>query len=422
MSVTPAVLTRKQWMLFALLLVSVWINYIDRGNLGVAAPLLGPELGLSNTEMGRLLSCFFWTYAAFQLVAGWLVDRFDVNRVYGIGFFLWSLATCVTGFANSFTALLILRLLLGIGESVAYPAYSKIIAATFPETKRGLTNALVDASTKCGPAVGILLGGLFVGQYGWRIFFIGTGLISFLWLLPWFAFAPQTRQRDLVRVDTPSIREILGKREAWGTFFGLFGSNYVWYFLISWLPTYLVAERHFSKQEMATLGSLPFWCIAATSIIGGQLADTWIARGASPTKVRKTFVIAGLLLTISMLPSVLVTDHQTSMTILIVGCLPFGFYTSNLWAITQRVAGPKAAGKWTGLQNGFGNLGGVVSPWLTGFLVDQTGSFAWAFFAAGCALFGGALSYAVLVRNVEPIRWSTEIDAAPPVAARQRAG
>ena len=151
-----------------LLVLSVSINYIDRGNLSVAAPFLANELLLSKTQLGKLFSAFFWSYAAFQLVAGWLVDRYDVRWVYGLGFLIWSLATSFTGLATSFATIFALRLLLGIGESVAYPSYSRIIAGSFPERHRGTAIALVDAGSKSGPALGILIGGLMINHYGWR--------------------------------------------------------------------------------------------------------------------------------------------------------------------------------------------------------------------------------------------------------------
>src|ERR1019366_2052920 len=124
-----------------LLALSVFINYVDRGNLSIAAPMLKDELRISATQLGILLSAFFWTYACLQPLAGWLVDRVNVNWVIAGGFFLWSSATAATGLVRTFSMLFALRLLLGIGESVAYPSYSKIIALNFPEEHRGLANS-----------------------------------------------------------------------------------------------------------------------------------------------------------------------------------------------------------------------------------------------------------------------------------------
>ena len=167
-SAVQARLTFVQWVVLGLLVISIGVNYIDRGTLAVASPFLIAELNLTKTQLGALFSTFFWTYAAFQLVAGWLVDRYDVRIVLGTGFFIWSAATLLTGLANSFAAIFVLRLLLGMGESVAYPSYSRILARSFPERHRGIANALIDAGSKCGPALGVLIGGLVVGHFGWR--------------------------------------------------------------------------------------------------------------------------------------------------------------------------------------------------------------------------------------------------------------
>src|SRR6195256_344209 len=176
-------LTRAHWVVLALVVISICINYIDRGALSVAAPSLARELHFNKTQLGALFSTFFWTYAGFQLVAGWLVDRYDVRWVLGLGFLIWSLATFFTGLSGSFATLFALRLLLGMGEAVAYPSYSRILAGSFPERRRGTANALIDAGSKCGPALGVLIGGLVVRHFGWRALFVTLGIGSLVWLL-----------------------------------------------------------------------------------------------------------------------------------------------------------------------------------------------------------------------------------------------
>lgn len=392
--------------LTALLVVSIGVNYIDRGALSVASPFLIAELHLTKTQLGTLFSAFFWTYAGFQLVAGWLVDRYDVRWVLGVGFLVWSAATLLTGFAGSFAALFALRLLLGMGESVAYPSYSRIIAGSFLERHRGTANALIDAGSKCGPGFGVLIGGLVVGHYGWRALFLVLGLGGLVWLIPWTIWGPKPAFLKLPNTeDCPSVLQILRKRDAWGTFLGLFCVNYAWYFLVFWLPPYLVLERHYSANMMAVLGSLPFWCVALSSAVSGWASDLWIARGGSPTRVRKTFMAGGMLLSTLILPAAIVRDPMISMALLVITSLCFGLFTSNLWAITQTLAGPAAAGKWTGWQNMFGNFAGIVAPWVTGRIVDVTGQFLLAFVGVCAALVLGAVSYLVIVGDVKPVRW-----------------
>jgi MFS family permease len=228
----------------ALLALAALINYIDRGNLALAAPLLKNELDLSAFQLGILLSSFFWTYTLFVPVSGWLADRLDVKWVMAIGFFLWSGATAVTGGLHAFGALLAARLVLGVGESVAYPCYARTLVRHVPEVGRGFANALIAAGVGCGPALGTFFGGTLMARYGWRPFFIVLGLLSMVWLIPWFALVPQGPP-----VISPAEKggagflELLKKRSLWGTCGGLFGANYVLYFEITWLPYYLQQER-----------------------------------------------------------------------------------------------------------------------------------------------------------------------------------
>jgi MFS transporter, ACS family, D-galactonate transporter len=188
----------QQWLLLGLLVLSIAINYIDRANLSVAVDDLRRELRVDDKQMGTLLSSFFWTYMLFQIPAGWLIDRFNVYWVYATGYFVWSLATALTGWATAFSVIFALRLLLGVAESVAYPSYSKIIAAGFPEDKRGLPNALIDAGSKMGPFLGVLIGGSIVAAHGWRVMFMAIGGISMLWLAPWLLAVRRGRWRQVL--------------------------------------------------------------------------------------------------------------------------------------------------------------------------------------------------------------------------------
>jgi MFS family permease len=402
---------RGQWIVLALLVISVTINYIDRTNLSIAASRLSSELQLDPEKIGLLLSSFFWTYAAMQIVSGWLIDRYSVYWVFAAGFFLWSAATALTGLAGGFVTILALRLLLGVGESVAYPAYSKIIAQGFPADRHGLANGLIDAGCKAGPALGLLIGAAIVGRYGWRPLFVGIGLVSMLWLAPWIwvslrATRPSAHAAAHSGLELgPGLVEIAGQRSAWGTFFCLFCGNYVWYFLLTWLPWYLIRERHYSEAAMGRFGSTAFWAVGLASLASGMLSDRLVRAGGSPTFVRKMFAAGGLIGAIVMVGVPLVESQNASLAVLILACISFGCYSSHPWLIAQTLAGPAAAGRWSGMQNAIGNLGGVVSPWLTGLIVRDTGQFAYAFAVVGLMLGLGAASYIFLIGRIEPIIW-----------------
>jgi MFS family permease len=403
--------TTREWLTIGLLFFAACINYIDRGSLSVAAPALAREMQFSPRQVGFLLSAFFWSYTACQIPAGLLTDRFPVAWIFGAGYLVWSAATVASGFANGMASLVVFRLLLGVGESVAFPAYSKIIAAGFPSEKRGLPNALLDAGTKLGPAVGTLIGGLLVAGYGWRVLFFVLGGGSLLWLLPWTIWAPRREKRPGIpglRAQ-PSVLEIVRRRDAWGTFLGSFSYTYSYYFLLTWLPSYLVSERHVSLSMMGVLGSIPFWGSALSAVLCGWASDAWIKRGGSPTRVRKTFVVSGLLLSTVMVPAAMVSNLRLCVFLLSVAYLAFGMYASNHWAITQTLAGTEAAGKWSGMQNTVGQLSGVIAPIVSGYIVQATGHFFWAFLSPAILAVFGACCYLFLVGPVEPVAWEKRL-------------
>jgi len=389
-----------------LLTLSILINYVDRSNLSIAAPLLKDELGISNTQLGTLLSAFFWTYGLMQIPAGWLVDHFDVKWVFAAGFLIWSLATAATGLLHGFVALIAVRIILGIGESVAFPSYSNILGTHFPEARRGFPNALITAGLSLGPAVGILVGGMVVGRYGWRPFFLALGLGGLLWLAPWLAWMP--RKAPATRAAPPSgvgIPAILRQRSAWGTCLGQFCINYFLYFLLSWLPEYLKRGRGFSMNDVAQYGSLLFLMSAISATVWGRLADQWIRAGTAPTLARKGTLVFGHLGIGICLVLTVVTEGRAFIGMLALTGTFLGISCCNSWAVTQSLAGPHASGRWCGVQNFVGNFAGWVAPVLTGFLIDRTGHYYWPFFITGGVAWVGAAAWGLVVGRIEPVDW-----------------
>lgn len=399
-------------MVLVLLGISVFINYIDRGNLSIAAPMLKDELGISAAQLGVLLSAFFWTYACLHLFYGWLVDRLNVNWIFAGAFCLWSAATAATGLVHGFAALFVLRLLLGVGEAASFPSYNKIIALNFAEEHRGRANSMLSSGLLLGPGFGMLFGGLLMARFGWRPFFIVLGLMSLLWILPWLRWMP--KKQYAVEADSsgaPNLLEFLQFRSAWGTCIGLFCGNYVNYFLITWLPFFLVRERHFSMDAMAKIGGIAYLLGAVASSFSGWLSDRWIAAGATPTLVRKTFAGGGIGLSGIFLGLAVVGGPTLCVAAIIVGVIFFGVSASNIWSITQTLAGERATGRWAGFQSFFGNMAGVVAPALTGFILQRTGHFFWGFaIMTGFAL-ASASSTIFIVGRVQPVVWKSKLRA-----------
>ncbi len=378
----------------AVLVIAVLINYADRGNLALAAPILKIEWGLSASQLGILLSVFFWSYMALQIPAGWLVDRFNVNIVLALGFLTWSLSTAASGLASGFTMMLCIRLFLGAGESVRFPACSRICCQYLPERNRGFANAVLIAAIRWGTALGTFGGGLLIAHWGWRRTFILIGLAGLLWLPAWGVWKPQPLPRAQRTTRVPiNIRVILRLRSFWGAAIGHFSANYLLYFLMSWLPYYLVHERHISMQSMAGTAGFLYAIDSASAIATGWIADHRIRAGADALSVRKWSMVAGLTIATVALFACAAAGPATYLPALAGVAIGSGTSGSGVFAMAQTLAGPHLAGRWTGLQNCVANLAGVVGPALTGFLIDFTGSFHAAFTLAALVAVAGALSW-----------------------------
>jgi MFS family permease len=406
-----AKLSPALWRLLALLMLSVVINYIDRGTLSTAAPLLKNELGLNAAQLGILLSSFFWTYAGFMVIAGWLADHADVNWVLATGLFIWCAATVATGFAHGFVALLIARLVLGMGESVSYPCYCTLLARHFTEHRRGFASAVLNSGLGFGPAVGMFACGPLMARYGWPPVFIGLGSIGLLWLPAWLRWMPRTQAPSsfYVKQAPPSLQGIIKQRSIWGSCIGHSCETYLSYLLLTWTPLYLISERHFSMYGMAMVAGAAYLSQAVVGALAGWLADRWIACGGSVTLIRKTFVTAsdsaaGIFLMLSA-----VAGPASSVALLLSSFACLGITNSSKFAIIQTLAGPRAAGKCFGIQNFFASLSGIVAPSVTGFVVYRTGHFLLAFAITAVVSVLGALSWLFLVGPVKTLEWEPKV-------------
>jgi MFS family permease len=391
-----------------LLALSVFINYVDRGNLATAAPLMKSELGLSAAQVGVLLSAFYWTYTPGQLLAGWLAHRINAYRTLALGLAIWSAATAATGLAGSFAILIALRLVLGVGESAAFPCSSRLLAQHLPTARLGAANGLIGVGLALGPAFGTWAGGNLMAQTGWRPTFMIFGLVSMLWLIPWRRATGHLDRAAGADPEpaAPSYLEIVKRRDAWGAALGHFCSNYSFYFVVSWLPLYLVKERGLSMGQMAAAGGLIYGVYAASSLAAGWLTDRWMKAGASDTLARKTAIIVSHVIPAASLLVAAFGDVTMAIAALCVAAVGFGINTSQLFSIGQTLAGPRAGGKWMGFQNCVGNIAGIVGPVITGLVVDATGNFTLAFIIASLVGLAGVVAWGLVIRKVAPLEWS----------------
>ena len=395
--------------LVLLLGAAVFLNYVDRNAIGVAAPLLKGELDLTATQFGVAVSAFFWVYGPIQLIVGWLCDRFSVYRLLGWGVALWAAATLLSGFVGGFLSLIVLRLMLGIGESFAFPASSKIIAEQVPPEGRGMANAAVSMGIALGPALGTLAGGAILASFGWRPVFIIFGLLTLIWLLPWHRV---TRGLESSAPTSGAPRVPIGavirRWPLWSMSIAHFASNYGFYFVLAWLPLYLVSERGLSVTQMTLLATLGYAAQAVAAFAFGAISDRWTRSGKSEDFIRRWMMIAAQFVQAAAILGIFYAGSIPVLAIwLCLAGIATGALSLNIFAIAQMFAGPRATGTWVGVQNALGNFSGVLGPVITGMIVDEAG-YDYAFIAAAAVIAAGGLWWIVGVPKIEQLSFGPE--------------
>jgi MFS family permease len=401
----------RRWLVVALLAVASIVAYIDRVNLSVA--LIDVDFktffGLSNTDRGLANSAFFWSYAALQIPAGWLVDRYGSKRPIAIGFAVWSVLTAVTSLTTGFSMLFAIRALLGVAEAVIHPASMRWIRFNFPEKHRGLAIGLFMSGSKFGPAIGAVAAAWLIESHGWRAMFFILGAGALLWLIPWLLVVK--KDRDTGSVDQSAVaaaqaaaehvpmRRLFASPVLWGTIVGTFCYMYFVYFCMTWMPAYFNEARHLSLKSSSLYTTFSFAGMAIVAILGGWAADRLIARGLDAVFVRKAFTITGFLLATTVLIGVAPVSLNVALFFSVLSLSGLGLATANYWALTQTLIPSGSIGRIVGIQNCAASLAGIVAPILTGWLVDTTHSFYAPIKAVVIFIVIGVGAYLFLVRK-----------------------
>jgi len=393
MSPAPLVSAARRWTIAGLLFASGLINYLDRSIVAVALPLIALDLHLGPAAKGVLLSAFFWSYAIMQIPNGWLADRCDLRWVYAGFFAAWSLACGFTGFAGTLGILIVLRIVLGVGESIYVPGGMKIVSLLFEHKERGLASGIMNCGTRAGLAVGTPVIAWLVVRAGWKNAFFVIGFSSLVWLAPWLLTFP-------ARDKLPAI----SRNRQPGSAIGRFDRNllalcsahicysYYWYLLVTWLPDYLVESRHMPIQKAAGFAVVPYLTYTIAEPLGGWLADLLIRHGWRESRARKTVISAAFLTGLLLLPAGLVSNDVFAV-VLLGGAALVGLATGNILALLQLVAPEDEVGLWSGMQNFAGNLSGIVAPLATGLLIARTGSHYPGFVVSVIVLLSGIPIY-----------------------------
>ena len=413
---SAAVASRFPLRLALLLGAALMINYVDRGTISTASPLIKSEFGLDAAQMGLLLSAFFTTYVLSQPLMGILIDRLGAARVLAAGFTLWSVGTFLAGLSGGVLSLAALRLVMGVGESVCYPSGFALISQRVREAQRARVTAFMQLGSVVGPALGVTIGAWVMIRYGWRAMFIALGLASLLWLIPWRGQLRIPPPVALPGVDAGGPRwiDIVRQRALWGTVLGNFCSNYAFYFVFTWVPLYLVEERGMSLASMAKVQSLIYWMDGASIIATGFALDWWVRRGATASVAYKTALslsAAGVGACLLFLSG---AGAAAGAALLLATGLADGLNSPSVGALTQRFAGPFATGRWMGTQNAVSNTAGILAPSITGYLVKYNGGhYTVALWVTGAVALLGLLAWLLVVPPVEPVDWGGSAQGAP---------
>jgi sugar phosphate permease len=423
--------TNLRWGIALILGFGVLVNYIDRGALSVAQRPLQGELGLGPAEFGILSGAFFWIYALCQVPIGMMLDRFGVTIISRIAALLWTCASVLTAVAPNFALLFTARSFLGIAEAPTFPANAKAVGYWFPKSERGLATSLFDAAAKLSSGIGVLFTGWLLTMFGWRGMFWSTAALSLVFFLLFYVFYrnpsadPRLTHAEAQYIkngggepETPpgevprgaGIGYLVRQPKVWGLTIGFTAYDYLFAFLLTWLPSYLTTTFHVNILS-AGFGALIVWGTATVSdlVVGGWLVDYLIARGMDPNRVRKSTMIAGLVIGFAVIGAAYTTDYNVALFWLTVAAAGIAFHAPVAWSVPGLIAPRNSTGQVGGIMNLFGNLSSFAAPVATGLIVQQTGSFQTALITAGVVLLIGIASYVFVLGRIEPIpepaRW-----------------
>ncbi len=423
--------THVRWVpILALVAIGTAINYLDRTVLGIAAPYLSKDLGLSATQMGLVFSAFSWSYAALQIPGGIFLDRFGTRLTYFIAIAFWSFFTGLMGAVGSLTALILTRIGVGAFEAPCFPANSRVLATWFPQHERARANSVYSVGMTVG--MGFLSLPLFwiTQRFGWRgLFFIvgGIGIVfSFVW---WALYRNPSESTTVNRAELDYIEAggggeykgqpldfkwryvaaLLRHRQVIGASIGQFGGNSTLVFFLTWFPTYLVRARGMTFLQAGIMTSVPYIASAVGVVLGGFVSDTMLKRTGSPNMARKLPIVSGMLLASTIILANYVPSGNNALVIAIMSIAFFGQGMTNLgWTVVSDIAPKKLIGLTAGLFNFTTNLAGIITPLVIGVTFQATGSFVGPLIYIAAVALLGAIAYSVILGDIHRLEIDTE--------------
>jgi D-galactonate transporter len=426
------------WIL-AMIFIVTTVNYADRATLSITGPAMRQEFGFDAIQMGYIFSAFSWAYVLAQLPGGWLLDRFGARKVYAASIFFWSLFTLLQSSIGGLgsaglavAALFVLRFCVGLAESPAFPANAKVVASWFPMQERGTASAIFNAAQYFAAVVFTPLMAAITHYFGWHVVYLVMGCVGMALALVWLKFVfsparhPTVKPSELAHIESGGglvhmgerggpaasvlpkgqtayyVRQLLTNRMLLGIYLGQFSINVLTYFFLTWFPIYLVQERHMSILKAGFMVSLPAICGFLGGVLGGVVSDWMLRRGYSLTLARKTPIVIGMLMSISMIGC-----NYIDSEVLVVALMALAFFGKGLgalgWAVMADVAPKEVIGMAGSIFNMFGNIAGIVTPIVIGYILAATGSFNGALVFVGLNALITVFAYLVIVRDIRRI-------------------
>ena len=410
----------RRWVIGGLLGVGVLVNYLDRVNLSVSHDALEASFGITPVVFGQLSAAYSWTYAACQLPVGVVLDKLGVRRVSLWSIFLWGVASVAAAISPSVLLFFMARLLLGVGEAPTFPANAKAVGLWFPRSERSLATAIFDSAAKFANAIGVPLLGFLLLRIGWRFSFGFTALLSFsyLGLFAWLYREPERFSlRDVVEdevglVAAPPIPlgRLLREKKVIGLAIGFGSYNYVFYLLLTWLPTYLVQALHVTAMRSFLFTGAP-WLVATAAdlVVGGWLVDALIRRGRDAGRVRRTVLIAGTCCGLGIVGAAFAHTMAAALIPISIAIGGLAAAAPVGWSLPSLLVPDSSTGKVGGIVNFSNQLSAIAAPIITGYTVQATHGYGWAFGIAGGYLCVGILAYVFLLGRIEPLQQSAPL-------------
>lgn len=426
--------TGKRWIMLALVMLMTGINYLDRANLAVAAPLIQKELGLNAALMGVLLSSFGWAYTAVLPFSGMILDRVGPRVLYGVAVAGWSVATGFMGLARTFLTMMGCRVAVGFFESPALPTNVRVVTAWHPANERALAIGLYTAMQYF--ALGFLTPVLswMLVEFGWHSIFYSTGGVGLLVAVIWYTgyrdpqFSAANRAEldyikaggglgDRISDDTTEpgvepqlwtkVRKLLAHRQVWGMFIGQFSVQTTLFFFLTWFPSYLISGRGLTVLKSGIYAAIPYLIAIFGTLVAGRLSDWMVSKGYSKSKARKLPIIAGFALS-----SVIVGANYTNsingvITFMAIASFGQAMASTVTGALLSDIAPKGMVGLLGGMLYFVANIGGTLAPIVVGLIVNSTGGFNLALVYVSVVALMGVLSYLFVLGDVYRIEMNS---------------